>query len=91
MYQHVMVIGRMEEPFIISTPLPKSPVQLSECSLHSLNIGGNLMVVEADKTQDFVTFFHDLVCYQIRYLCAGHSHAVSLFTPWCIWWCESTC
>ena len=55
-YQFAMMRGKLREPFTVYTMLPRAPVPLSECALHSLNIT-SLLVVELDLEANFFAFF----------------------------------
>lgn len=54
----------MDEPLTIYTSLPRSPIPLSECALHDINIGGNLLVMESSVGVDLLSFLYDLVTVQ---------------------------
>jgi hypothetical protein len=51
----------MEEPFTIFKVMPREPIPLSDTTLVSLNVGGNLLTHEVDRSIDFFEFFQNLV------------------------------
>jgi hypothetical protein len=62
----VMVAGKMEEPFVIYTSLPRSPVRFSELSLQDVDVHGRLLVAEYDVDADFTSFYRNLVCCHFK-------------------------
>lgn len=57
-----MLTAKVEEPFTVYRVLPRAAVALSDTSLMSLDVGGNLLTYEVDLSLEFFDFFRDLVC-----------------------------
>ena len=91
-----MLKAKVEEPFTIYRVLPRVAVSLSDTSLVSLDVGGNLLTYEIDLSLDFFVFFRDLVSvtvlsamnipllhpYNLTLKCPYHEIMLSIVPTW---------
>ena len=80
-----MLKAKVEEPFTVYRVLPRVAVSLSDTSLVSLDVGGNLLTYEMDLSLDFFVFFRDLVSVTVlsaMYIPLLHSYNLTQKCPY---------